>query len=232
MRAHPLIALAIAGLAASAQAAPLSDKALEPRVVERRAVEAVIWAMPAVNFDLMRQALIRDAKAAPNQIVYWSRLPEWKNQTLTPNPDAVYFMPFFDTREAGPMVIEVPPASAEGSITGNIDDAWQSALEDVGPAGVDKGKGGKLLILPPGYKDRVPDGYIPLQSDTFSGFALLRSILTGGSEAEVAKAWPTAGRSGCIRYRKPPVRRKPGLSMPSTWSMTPPSPMTCATSSR
>jgi hypothetical protein len=32
------------------------------------------------------------------------------------------------------------------------------ALEDVGPAGVDKGKGGKYLILPPGYKDRAPDG--------------------------------------------------------------------------
>ena len=32
--------------------------------------------------------------------------------------------------------------------------------EDVGPAGVDKGKGGKYLILPPGYKEQVPDGYI------------------------------------------------------------------------
>ena len=31
-------------------------------------------------------------------------------------------------------------------------DAWQAALEDVGPAGVDKGKGGKYLILPPGYQ--------------------------------------------------------------------------------
>jgi hypothetical protein len=29
---------------------------------------------------------------------------------------------------------------------------------------VDKGNGGKILILPPGYKDKVPDGYIALQS--------------------------------------------------------------------
>ena len=43
-------------------------------------------------------------------------------------------------------------------------DCWQSALEDVGPAGVDKGKGGKYLIFPPGYKDKVPDGYIALPS--------------------------------------------------------------------
>jgi len=41
-----------------------------------------------------------------------------------------------------------------------VDDGWQAALEDVGPAGVDKGKGGKYLITPPGYKDKVPDGYI------------------------------------------------------------------------
>jgi hypothetical protein len=43
--------------------------------------------MPAINFDLMLQAAM-SAKAEPNQIVFWSRLPDWKSQTLTPNPDA------------------------------------------------------------------------------------------------------------------------------------------------
>ena len=84
----------------------------------------------------------RETKGAFNQIVYWSRLPDWKNQTLTPNPDAIYLMPFFNTKDVGPMVLEIPPAD-EGSITGTVMDAWQNALEDVGPAGVDKGKGGK-----------------------------------------------------------------------------------------
>jgi hypothetical protein len=48
--------------------------------------------MPAVNFDLMYQAMVRDAKAGPALIrsFYWSKLSDWKNQTLTPNPDAVY----------------------------------------------------------------------------------------------------------------------------------------------
>jgi hypothetical protein len=62
------------------------------------------------------------------------------------------------------------------------------SLEDVGPAGVDKGRGGKILILPPGYRDQPPDGYIPLMSETYGGFALLRSILNSGSEADIAKA--------------------------------------------
>jgi hypothetical protein len=49
-------------------------------------------------------------------------------------------MPFIDTKAVGPVVLEIPPAD-EGSITGTVMDAWQSALEDVGPAGMDKGQG-------------------------------------------------------------------------------------------
>ena len=179
--------LALVGFAQQASSQTFSADELARRTIERRAVEAVIWGIPAVNYDLMRQAAIHEAKGAENQIVYWSRLPSWKNQTLTPNPDAVYLMPFFNTR-AGPMVLEIPPASDEGSITGDIDDVWQVPLEDVGPEGVDKGKGGKLLILPPGYKDKAPKGYIALPSETYGDFALLRSILRGGTDADIAKA--------------------------------------------
>jgi hypothetical protein len=157
--------------------------------IERRGVEAVIWGTPAVNFDRMYQAMVHDAKAGDgsNKIVYWSRLFDWKNQTLTPNPDSIYFMAFFNTKDAGPIVLEIPPADG-GSITGSIDDCWQTAIEDVGPAGVDKGKGGKYLILPPGYKDKPPAGYIPLQAYNYEGYGLLRSILKGTSEADVANA--------------------------------------------
>ena len=183
-----LDAMVLLGLATPSLAQPnLSIDELARRAIERRAVEAVIWGMPAVNFDLMLQAMIGSAKGKPNQIVYWSRLPDWKNQTLTPNPDVIYLMPFFNTKDVGPMVLEIPPAD-DGVINGTIMDAWQVPLEDVGPAGVDKGKGGKYLILPPGYKDKVPDGYIALPSANYQGYALLRSILRSGSDADVAKA--------------------------------------------
>ena len=181
--------LATSGLATQTLARETRVDQLEERAVNRRAIEAVIWGMPAVNYDLMYQAMVRDAKAGAgsNKIVYWSRLFDWKNQTLTPNPDSIYFMPFINTKDVGPMVLEIPPAD-EGSITGSVDDCWQTALEDVGPAGVDKGKGGKYLILPPGYKDKTPDGYIVLPSGNYQGYALLRSILKSGSDADVAKA--------------------------------------------
>ena len=164
----------------------LSAKDLTRRTIERRAVEAVIWGMPAVNYNLMYEAMVREAHGGFNQIVYWSRLPDWKNQTLTPNPDFIYLMPFFNVQE-GPVVIEIPPAD-DGVINGTIMDAWQVPLEDVGPAGVDKGAGGKYLILPPDYKDTPPEGYIVLPSQTYQGYALLRSILKSGSDADVAKA--------------------------------------------
>ena len=182
-----LAAFALTWATTSALAQNFSPDELANRAIERRAVEAVIWGMPAVNAELMFRAM-KDANADFNQVVYWSRLLSWKNQTLTPNPDTIYFFPCFNTKDVGPMVLEIPPAADAASLTGSIDNAWQEALEDVGPAGADKGKGGKYLILPPGYKDKAPDGYIALPSQTYTGFALLRSNVKSGSDADVAKA--------------------------------------------
>ena len=164
-----------------------ASEELRRRNLERRAVEAINWGIPAVSFDRMVQATLWDAKGDFNEIVYWSGRSDWKNQTLTPNPDVIYFMPFINTRECGPMVLEIPPAEG-GSITGSLYDCWQSALEDVGPAGMDKGMGGKYLILPLGYDAWIPDGYIPIASNTWQTSALLRSIPKGGSDADIAKA--------------------------------------------
>ena len=159
---------------------------LGQRALYRRAIEAAIWGMPIVNYDLMYQAAKR-LNADYNQIVYWSRLPNWKNQTLTPNPDAISILPIYNTKD-GPVVLEIPPAGDEGSITGSIDDCWQTAIEDIGPSGADKGSGGKYLILPPDYKDKIPDGYLPMPSSTYQGYVLARSILRSGSDADIAKA--------------------------------------------
>ena len=170
-----------------------SNEDLAKRMIERRAVEAVIWGMSAVNYDLMLQEMLTKTKGQVNQFIYWSRPADWKNQTLTPNPDAIYFMTFFNTKDVGPVVIEVPPANG-GSFAANIDDVWQAALEDAGPEGADKGKGGKYLILPPGYKEKPPEGYIALPSETYGGFALFRSNLAGRIEADVAKSIAYAKR--------------------------------------
>ena len=64
--------------------AQLTPDQLIRNAIHRRAIEAIVWGMPAVNTDLMYQAMVREVKGAWNQIVYWSRLLDWKNQTLTP----------------------------------------------------------------------------------------------------------------------------------------------------
>ncbi len=179
--------------AAPPEAAATAVPSVEERAIQRRAAEAFIWAMPAVNTDLMLQAA-RGIGVGDNEIVYWPQPVDWKNQTLTPNPDAIYFMVFFDTRKAGPVVIEVPPATADSSFTGNIDDLWQMALEDAGPFGADAGKGGKYLVLPPAYEGRIPSGHIPLRPYTNSGYALMRSTLASHEPADVERATEYAKR--------------------------------------
>src|SRR5688572_26557744 len=173
--------------AAPKQSGSTGQDQLSKHVLKHRAFEAVLWGMPAVNFELMRRAAA-EAKGVDNQVVYWSRPLSWKNQTLTPNPDTIYLMPFFNTKDVGPMVLEIPPTDGASSITGSIDEAWQTAIEDVGPAGVDKGRGGKYLILPPGYEGHVPGGYLAMPSGTYAGFVILRSNLKAAGETDIAKA--------------------------------------------
>ena len=197
-RASPLlgrlIPLAVFAVVAPALAAgpdagtpPPSQETAVDRLIRNRAIEAVIWGMPAVNYDRMLQEMLGNTQAKENEVVFWSRPVNWKNQTLTPNPDSIYLMTFINTKEVGPVVIEVPPADG-GSLAGNIVTVWQMPLEDAGPAGADQGKGGKYLFLPPGYSKKLPAGYIPLHSDTIAGYALLRSNLASHSEADIAKS--------------------------------------------
>jgi hypothetical protein len=205
-----------------------SPSQLADHMLHRRAVQAVVWGMPAVNYRLMYQAA-EQAGAGFNQILYWPRLLDWRNQTLTPNPDVIYLMPFISTKDVGPVVLEIPAAEG-GAINGSVMNYWQAAIEDVGPAGVDQGKGGRYLILPPGHQDPIPDGYLPLPCDTYQGFALLRSILQGGSQAQLDQPSSTPSASGSIRCRRPPTRPRPGSWTPARACSTRPSPMTCGSS--
>ena len=58
-----LAALALISTAASAQVQSRSTEDLARRTMERRAVEAVIRGMPAVNYDLMLQEMLNKTKA-------------------------------------------------------------------------------------------------------------------------------------------------------------------------
>jgi len=195
MRQSLRIAYTIATMVFTATAQVRGQSLTADQLMRSRAVEAVIWGMSAVNTDLMRQEMLTKTSGKVNQFIYWGRPLDWHNQTLTPNPDTLYFMAFFNTKDVGPIVLEVPPGDADGSLNGNIVTVWQTSLEDVGLLGIDKGAGGKFVILPPGYKDKVPDGYTVLPSDTYSSYALVRSNLKSHSDDDVAASIAYAKRT-------------------------------------
>jgi hypothetical protein len=132
---HLALALALTVPALAQEANTNNDSAVTPeqlteRTIHRRAVEAVIWGMPAVNYQLMYQEMVDKVHGDFNQILYWSGLLDWKNQTLTPNPDVIYLMPFFNTKDIGPVVLEIPPAD-DGVFSAIIMNYWQSDIEQV-----------------------------------------------------------------------------------------------------
>ena len=102
MRRTALGILVVIGAAMPVQAQTVSADELARRTIERRAVEAVMWGMPAVNYDLMLQEMLTKTPGKVNQVIDWGAPLGWRNQTLTPNPDTLYFMAFFNPRMSGP----------------------------------------------------------------------------------------------------------------------------------
>ena len=177
-----LVAATIMGAIAltNAHAQNFSPEELHRRTVERRAVDAVIWGLPLVGEDTVKQAAFRDGKATYNDIVWWPK-GSWKNQSPTPNVNTRYMYFFCNTKQDGPVVVDLPPAVPGASFYGTIEDAWYVPLTDIGF----EGKGGKYLVLPPDYKGDVPDGYTPVRPATYNTMTLLRSILDSASEKDL-----------------------------------------------
>lgn len=183
------LALSLAGLPAASPAQPATASASASPVTpafERRAAEAAVWGMPLASFDAMRDAYFRDAGAQYNDILYWSRPSDWKNQTTTANSTSHYVYANINLR-GGPVVFAMPP-SGKLSVYGNLQDAWQIPVEDFGLAGIDEGKGGTFLLTPPGYAGPVPQGMRQLAMATYNGYFLIRLTPVSSDPREAATA--------------------------------------------
>jgi hypothetical protein len=143
-----------------------SVASLEEQVAYHRAFEAVIWAMPASAIYRFREGVLAIPGMADNVIIANSGPLTQTTELITANTVTPYISMFSDLRK-GPLVLELPASSDKASLYGQIVDAWQVTIADVGPAGLDKGNGAKYLILPPGYNQAIPEGYYPIQSTTF-----------------------------------------------------------------
>ena len=111
----------------------------------------------------------------PNQIAVAEQLLDSHSFYLTGNTSTMYSIGHLDLKAYGPTVVEVPPG-----MLGMLDDAWMRYVGDFGVAGADKGKGGKYLVLPPGYTGEVPKGYFVLKSPTFINWFFMRGSIADG----------------------------------------------------
>ncbi len=166
------IASSVAVLTSSVTAADVDWRS---RIAYQRGLEAVVWAMPAVSMLTMRDANFGLGGKGYNTIYYLSKPPTALQEAITPNNQTPYLMVHLNTKN-GPVVLEIPPASKRTAIFGSATDVLQAPVADVGPAGLDEGKGGKYLFLPPGNDDKVPDGFLPVQLQLFEVYVALRLI--------------------------------------------------------
>jgi len=184
-----IISILVVGCGFLAGAATIvfaDEQSISDRVMHYRAVDAVVWGMPLLNFKTFRDGHAAIG-AGYNDIAYHTKIQDWKFQTATPN-DTTPYVNFFWTVKDGPVVIEIPPSAEGVGIFGTLMDAWQRPLEDVGAAGKDKGRGGKYLMVPPGYDGELLPGAYVLPQRTYNGFAILRSIIADSSPENLAKA--------------------------------------------
>ena len=140
-----------------------------------RAVEVYAEQMPAVSVFQIRRGLATFGARAAHQVVIWKTLMDAGTRLLTGNAETVYAIAFLDLKRDGPTVIEAPP-----SLLGGLSDMWQHQLADIGPTGVDKGKGGKFLVLPPDHQEGIPAGYFAVRSRTYGVWLGLRGFLANG----------------------------------------------------
>jgi hypothetical protein len=135
----------------------------------RRALEAYHYFYPTVSLEGIARGT-RAAGAADNKAALLV-MARPRHVGFTLNSDTPYAGGILDLRASGPMVVELPP----GPLVGLADDHHQRWITDMGLAGSDAGKGGRHLILPPGWDEPVPDGYLTARSDTWLVLLALRA---------------------------------------------------------
>ena len=157
------------------------------QLLYQRAFEVALWAMPATDSFATREAVVRDLRGRPNDIVINTRPMDSDIHLVALQTQTPYLQGAIDLTD-GPVVVDIPAANGDSHLYGVISDAWQRPLEDtdIGLEGWDQGRGAKYLLLPPGYEGEIPDGYKVMRSRTFLLNFLIRSISTAGWDAAVA----------------------------------------------
>ncbi len=138
----------------------------------QRAVQVYLWSSPLMSNGEVRRVLMEAKGAQYGDLIPISEIPDL-SRFLTANVTTPYMLSWLNLAEMGPVVIDVPA----GPSAGFVDDLWQRPVMDVGLPGVDKGEGGKYLLLGPGQKTPADaKDYIVVKSPNFNNLFLFRLL--------------------------------------------------------
>ena len=129
------------------------------------------------SMDGIRKGILEFGPANTTAVLF-EGLMDSKALFLTANTTSVYMFSWLEMGDE-PMVIETPP-----NVLGFINDHWFRYVIDFGNMGPDKGKGGKFLVLPPGYEGDVPKGYHVARTNTYGNWVIWRGYQKDGSTAD------------------------------------------------
>lgn len=158
-----------------------------------RALQAYRFFYPSVSFFALWKNSLASG-VVPNRVFNQIQSTP-RRLAFTPNADTPYSTLFLDLSQ-GPLVVEMPP----GPLMSVVNDLNQRWVADLGLPGPDAGKGGKHLLLPPGYQGEIPPGYHVSHSSTNRALMLIRAMPKGGAEAAYAlmrtvKVYPLQARA-------------------------------------
>ena len=124
-----------------------------------RGVDVFLKGIPGASIQALMDGPRVIGMKKSNQVIIFDKLMNSQPYFLTGNTSTMYVFSTLDLKVDGPTVLELPPG-----MLGAFNDAWFRYIQDIGPFGPDKGKGGKFLVLPPGYKGNTPKGYYVVKS--------------------------------------------------------------------
>jgi hypothetical protein len=160
---------------------PATRQKLYDELDIQRAVQGVIWAEPAINNALFQRAMVNAGVPNLGAMVYDKRMHPGQ-ETLTPNQSVIYLYDTINLADTGPVVHIVP----EAPINAGFFDMWMRPVLDFGTVGPNKGRGDRILILPPGYTGEVPEGYLVARPKTNQIFSITRLSIKEGMTEEKA----------------------------------------------
>ncbi len=145
-----------------------------------RGMEVFLDNVGAVSMYSVRKGLADAGAEGAHRIALFEQLMDSQTLVVTANTSTLYAYTYTDLAKDGPTVIEIPPG-----MLGFLNDAWQRFVGNMGVTGPDEGKGGKYLVVPPGYTGEIPDGYFLLKPPTNRNFMFLRGSIAKGLEPAV-----------------------------------------------